>query len=144
MSTRHQSNSRNLTDDPSFLGAVARVDIALKAMGHGESELFANCWAHREDTSLYGAFGTREHGFEAISATLAWVASRLSDGDLVPQYELMTSSADFGYTVGFERGFLRVDGGEPGPFEVRVTHVFRKIEDDWLIVHRHGDHPPRL
>jgi ketosteroid isomerase-like protein len=25
---------------------------------------------------------------------------------------------------------------------IRVTHVFKRIEDDWWLVHRHSDCPP--
>jgi hypothetical protein len=34
-------------------------------------------------------------------------------------------SGSLAYTVGFERGNVRVDGGSLVPMTVRVTHVYR-------------------
>src|SRR6266508_3188887 len=28
------------------------------------------------------------------------------------------------------------------PYTLRATHVFRREDGEWKIVHRHGDHPP--
>jgi ketosteroid isomerase-like protein len=45
------------------------------------------------------------------------------------------------YTVGYEQGQLAIDGtGQP--VKIRVTHVYRREEDEWKLVHRHGDLAP--
>ncbi len=46
------------------------------------------------------------------------------------------------YTVGYERSIVSVDGGPPTPNILRVTHVYRRENGEWKIVHRHGDRPP--
>jgi ketosteroid isomerase-like protein len=51
------------------------------------------------------------------------------------------ASGDLAYTVGYERNKVKVDG-EPRTYELRVTHVYRREDDHWRIVHRHGDVPP--
>ena len=46
------------------------------------------------------------------------------------------------YTVGFERfDAAREDGGVE-PVTLRVTHVYRREDGEWKIVHRHGDLAP--
>lgn len=131
--------------DDGFPQALARTADALAAMGQGIATPYQQCWAPIDDVTLFGAFGTIEHGYEDVMATLAWVASRFSDGTLVPEYDHVHVGADAAHTVGFERGVVRVDGAEPGEIAIRVTHVYRRLDDgDWRIVHRHGDHPPVL
>ena len=77
-----------------------------------------------------------------LTRTFDRVGSRCSDGELVPRYEVVEVSGDLAYTVGFEHGTVRVDGSEARPMTIRVTHVFKRIEDDWWLVHRHADFPP--
>jgi ketosteroid isomerase-like protein len=70
------------------------------------------------------------------------VGSRFSDGTLVPEHHVVACSGDLAYTVGFERGEVRVDGGEPFTMVIRVTHVLRRFDGRWWLVHRHADFPP--
>jgi ketosteroid isomerase-like protein len=128
--------------DPAFTAAVARVDRALAAMGAGDAEPFRACWAPDADTTLYGAFGTLERGPEAIGATLDWVGGRFRGGTLTASYEVVHCAGGLGFTVGLERGVLSIDGGSPREIVIRVTHVYRRTGSEWLLVHRHGDHPP--
>ncbi|MFB2584196.1 YybH family protein [Herbiconiux liukaitaii] len=132
-----------LDERESFQVAVDRVGRALAAMGEGDPDPFRACWAADADTTLYGAFGTLERGHDAIDATLAWVGGRFSGGTLAPTYEVVHAGADVGYTVGRERGVVAIDGAEPREVVIRVTHVYRRdASGRWLLVHRHGDHPP--
>jgi ketosteroid isomerase-like protein len=60
------------------------------------------------------------------------------------RFELVAAGAsgDLAYTVGYERSTVSVDGGPAEPKTLRVTHVYRRENDEWKIVHRHGDYPP--
>jgi ketosteroid isomerase-like protein len=50
------------------------------------------------------------------------------------------ASGDLAYTVWIERGKVRVEGrDEPGMLAVRVTHIFRREDGEWKLIHRHGD-----
>lgn len=48
---------------------------------------------------------------------------------------------DIGYTVGYERGAMTIDG-EPKSVTIRVTHIYRREAGEWKLVHRHGDFAP--
>ena len=37
---------------------------------------------------------------------------------------------------------VSIDGGPVQENVLRVTHVFRRENGEWKIVHRHGDFPP--
>jgi len=130
--------------DASFQDALGRTAAALAAMGAGDPRPYQDCWARDDGVTLFGAFGTIERGHDDVMATLDWVASRFSDGSLAPEYDTVHVADDTAYTVGFERGVVRVDRGDPGEITIRVTHVYRRLDGDWRIVHRHGDHPPAL
>src|SRR3712207_8515150 len=79
--------------------------------------------------------------FRSVTRTFEWVGSRFSDGELVPRYEVVDVSGDLAYTVGSEHGVVRIDGGEARPMTIRVTHVYRRIEDEWWLAHRHAAFP---
>ena len=44
--------------------------------------------------------------------------------------------------MGYERFKGSIDGRPVEPITVRVTHVYRREDGEWKIVHRHGDNPP--
>ncbi|MEU0793082.1 nuclear transport factor 2 family protein [Amycolatopsis sp. NPDC005961] len=51
------------------------------------------------------------------------------------------ASGDLAYTVGFEQNTVSINGW-PATYTLRVTHVYRREDGEWRIVHRHGDRPP--
>ena len=125
-----------------FKEAVERVRDALAAMASGDGEPYVDCWAQSVDTTLFGAWGPIERGYQRLSKTFRWVASRFRSGSLVPDNTVAFASGDLGYTVGFERGEVVVDDGPARPMIIRVTHIYRRIDGEWRLVHRHADFPP--
>jgi ketosteroid isomerase-like protein len=128
---------------PDLRAFLDRVDDALDAMFRGDARPYADLWAQRDDVTLYGGWGTVEKGHADVVRTFAWVGSRFSDG--IREREepsVVVVEGDLAWTVGFERGEVRVDGGPRAPMVLRVTHGYRRLDGDWRIVHRHADHPP--
>jgi len=66
----------------------------------------------------------------------------LSDSEAY-KFEIIAAGAsgDLAYTVGYERNRVKVEG-VPTTYTLRVTHVYRREDGGWRIVHRHGDRPP--
>ena len=139
---RGEVTVRGADVDADLQPMLDRVAAAQAALFAGDSAPYTACWAPSDDVTLFGAFGTREKGHRRVTDTFAWVASRFSDGEMVAAYDTVEVCGDLAYTVGFERGTVRVDDGEPGPMTIRVTHIYKRIDGDWYLVHRHGDHPP--
>ena len=129
-------------DGDSFARARERVRAALAAMGSGNPAPYTACWAESGDITLFGAWGPIERGRARLAETFRWVGGRFRGGALVPEDVVAFESGDLAYTVGFERGEVAVDDGPARPMTLRVTHVYRRIEGDWRLVHRHADFPP--
>lgn len=122
--------------------ALDQLATALAAMGSGDPAPYAALWSTRPDVTLFGAWGPIERGHADVTRTFGWVGSRFSDGALVPEHDVLHVGGDLAVTVGFERGTVRVDGGDPRPMTLRVTHVLRRVDGAWRIMHRHADFPP--
>jgi ketosteroid isomerase-like protein len=136
------TTERRTTIPPDLAHALDGVAEALAAMGAGDPEPYAALWLHSPDVTLFGAWGPIERGHDALTTTFEWVGRRFSDGALVPRHDVVDVSGDVAYTVGFEHGQVRVDGGAPFPMTLRVTHVLRRVDGKWWLVHRHADFPP--
>ena len=72
-----------------------------------------------------------------------WAASRFSNC-ISYDFELVAAgvSGDLAYTVGYERSLRSQDGGPVEANTLRVTHVYRRENGEWKIIHRHGDLMP--
>jgi hypothetical protein len=80
-----------------FDEARQRVAAALGAMGHGDPEPYAQCWADSADATLLGAWGPIERGHPAVTKTFEWVGSRFSGGPLVPTDEVVHVHGDLAH-----------------------------------------------
>ena len=49
---------------------------------------------------------------------------------------------DMAWTAGFLRFVTSMDGGPPSPYKLRITHVYRREEGEWKIVHEHSNFEP--
>jgi ketosteroid isomerase-like protein len=123
-------------------GALDRLAGALAAMGSGDPAPYAALWEQDPDVTLFGAWGPVERGHGDVTRTFEWVSSRFSDGALVPRHDVVHVGGDLAVLVGSEHGQVRVDGGERRPMTLRVTHVLRRRDGEWRVVHRHADFPP--
>ena len=86
--------------------------------------------------------GAGPKGWDKLSETFSWVASRFSDvSDFRFDVEIVEVSGDMAYTLGFERFRASVAGRPVEPVTVRVTHIYRREDREWKIVHRHADNP---
>ena len=124
-----------------FLSTVIpRQREADEELHRGNPEPRMRLWSHSDPVTLLGAFGVAASGWERVSNTFRWVAARFSQGGTF-QLEIIAAgvSGDLAYTVGYEHSVASVDGEAARPNRLRVTHVYRREDGEWKIVHRHGD-----
>jgi len=128
--------------DPGFDETRQRMHAALAAMLSGDPQPGIDLLAERHDVTLFGAWGPIEQGHDSVADTFRWVSSRFSNGELAIEDTVVYSSGDLAYTVGFERAEVSVDGGPVRPMTIRVTHIYRRFDNEWKLAHRHADFPP--
>ena len=129
--------------DKEFQRAVEAVYATFGAFGAGDAAPFAALWSRRDDVTIFGGFGAYERGWAAVGPRLDWAASRFGGGGQPTRYEPLAagSSGDLGYAVGLERsaGVHLAGREESSPMLLRVTHLFRREDGAWRIIHRHAD-----
>jgi ketosteroid isomerase-like protein len=131
-----------MTDD-AFAKALEHHDAAIAAMLNGDPGPNIDSWAASDDVTLFGAWGPIEKGYKPVTDTMRWVGSRFTSADAVDvEHTVIASSGDLAYTVGFERSHVSVEGGPPRDMVIRVTHIYRRIDGNWKLMHRHADFPP--
>ena len=132
-----------LSDVDEFLAEMLpRQLTAEQALCRGDATPRSWTWSQREPVTLFGAAVRLRRGWTEVSQTFRWLAGRFSDLHDY-RFELVAAGAsgDLAYTVGFEHKTVVADGA-PTTYTLRVTHVYRREDGQWRIVHRHGDHPP--
>ena len=123
---------------------IPRQTEAEAALIHGDLEPRLALWTRRDPVSVLGAMGPCVYGWEEVSRVFRWLADYFSDPadrryDYRWDVEVADVSGDMAYTVGFERFKASRGGGPPEDVVLRVTHVYRREDGEWKIVHRHGD-----
>lgn len=119
---------------------IPRQREADQALHRGDAQPRFQIYSHNDPVTLLGALGVAASGWDRVSETFRWVASRFSDGsDFEIEIIAAGVSGDLAYTVGYEHSIGAVDGAAPRSSRLRVTHVYRREDGEWKIVHRHGD-----
>ena len=109
---------------------------------HGDTGPRMNLWSKNDPGTLFGAIGMSQSGWNKLSETFTWVASRFSDVSRF-HFDVEVLGVDGGmvYTLCFERFNESIAGRPVEPVLVRMTHIYRREDGDWKIVHRHADNP---
>ena len=129
----------SVTDD--FQQIVKQVETARHHYHAGDSAPFKALWSHADDVTLLGAVGAYAKGWEQVGPRLDGVAAHFREGrgwSIEPL--ALGMNGDLAYTVHIERSEMRVAGrDEWSPVSLRVTHIYRREEGTWKIIHRHAD-----
>ena len=129
-----------MNETDAFLSEVIpqlRQEIA--AIHGGDAEPRKALWSHDDPVTLFGA-ELSGRGWGEIEPTFDRLAASFS-GSQSCDYEVLGAgvSGDLGYVAAIERSVAASLGGEPHPYALRVTTVFRREDGVWKVVHRHGD-----
>jgi ketosteroid isomerase-like protein len=130
------------TETEQFLAdMLPKQRAAEKAMHNGDVEPRLALWTRSDPVALFGAKLTAS-GWADVGPAFHTVASWFSDS-MEYEFEVIAAGAsgDLAYTVGYERNQVTVDG-QPRSYALRVTHVYRREDGQWRVVHRHADYPP--
>jgi hypothetical protein len=128
----------SIPDD--FQQFVDQVKAAISQFVTGNAASFKACWSHADDVTIFGGWGAYEQGWEQVGPRLDWAAERFRGGTVACELLTQGVGGDLAYTVWLERGQVRVVGrDELSPMVLRVTHLYRREEGNWQVLHRHAD-----
>ena len=118
---------------------LARQIAAEEALHNGDPEPRLAMWSTNDPVTVLGA-ARSANGQDEVSQLFRLLASRFSNCTSY-RFELVAAGAsgDLAYTVGYEHTAVSLDGVPLPPYSLRVTHVYRRENGEWKIVHRHAD-----
>lgn len=125
----------------------ARFYDALSRMANGEKGTMADVWIDHPNVMTMHPIGGREEGWEAVSASFDGVASAAEGGEVRIEEQRIdvtrNGEGDVAREVGVERGYI-VMGGERVEVDGRVTNIYQRGDDGWVMVHHHADPSPAM
>ena len=133
-----------MSDLDGFLAETQpRLTAELQALHNGDAGPQLESWSTQDPVTLFGAKVPLKRGWDEVSETLRWLASRWSNST-DQRLDLVAAgvSGDLAYMVGFEHIANSVVGIPVEPYTLRVTHIFRRENGEWRIAHRHADRVP--
>lgn len=128
--------------DSSLQAFLPQFEEGTSRFLNGDPTLWEKNASQGSDVTIMGAWGGYEKGWNEVGPRYDWVAGQLRESGAKVKVEYLSSgvNGDLAYTVAIERSELRrVDQDRPAPAALRVTHIFRKEEGQWKLVHRHAD-----
>jgi ketosteroid isomerase-like protein len=128
-----------MSDD--FGQVITEARAALDQIAKGNPEGYKALYSRGEDITLGNPFGGFARGWEQVVEQLERAASHYRDGETTGFETVMQLvTPELAYTVEIERLRAKV-GGSPKLSELalRVTCIYRREDDGWKLLHRHGD-----
>jgi ketosteroid isomerase-like protein len=132
-----------MNETEAFLDDILPRQLAAERVIHdGDAAPRLAMWSQREPLTLMGAAISCVTGAGPVRAAFPAVAAMFHDCTSY-DIELVAAGAsgDLAYTVVFEHTSCTTKSG-PTSYRLRVTHVYRREDGEWRIVHRHADEPP--
>jgi ketosteroid isomerase-like protein len=120
-----------------------RQHAAEAALVRGDVGPRMEMWSHNDPVTLFAGLGASKSGWAELEPMFRAVARRVSGGRDVT-YEVVASdvSGDIAWTVGILRFTAHLDGGPLTRYTLRLTHLYRREDGDWKVVHEHSDFQP--
>jgi ketosteroid isomerase-like protein len=128
-------------DRAGFDAFFDRVTRAETELFRGRAEPLKALWSHTSDVTLFGVSGGRgAHGWDQVGERLDWASTQYSGGSLTVERIASYVAGDLGYVAHRERVRFKVPGqARDSILEIRATWIFRRVRNEWRIVHRQAD-----
>src|SRR4051812_22056605 len=125
----------------SFESFMQKRTAAAQAYVNGNASPLDRILAQRGTASFFPPTGGSERGAKEVIARYDRDARSFGKGGETQFEELQSASAgDVGFWTGLQSAQVKMgDGSEPVRMKLRITELFRRIEGEWKMVHRHAD-----
>lgn len=126
---------------PSFAAAIARLHAAMADVANGDVQAIKALYSHSEEATSFYGWGGYEKGWEAVSKRWDWAGQQFQGGSVSYQPLTRVESGDLALTTDIEsyRNQKMAGMAAPTQWTNRVTHVFRRENGEWRLLHRHGN-----
>jgi len=125
---------------PSIEVALERLTAALARVANGDVSEIKALYSHSEDATSFYGWGGYEKGWKAVSERWDWAGRQFKGGTVSHRILTTVVSGDLAFTTAIETFRARMDGMErPTQWSNRVTHVFRREDGAWRLLHRHAN-----
>jgi ketosteroid isomerase-like protein len=127
--------------ETSVRAAIARLHAAMADVANGDVSAIKSLYSHSLDATSFYGWGGYEKGWDAVSKRWDWAGAQFRGGSV--RYEnistVMTPELFFVTDIEtFEGQRVASVEGITG-WSNRVTHIFRREEGEWRLLHRHGN-----
>jgi len=111
---------------------------ALNGMLGGDSGPMIEAWSHADDVTYMSPFGELLVGWDAVRQSWQSQADAHLGGRVDGAEIRSHGSGDLGFVVGFERGWIEVEGVRRD-VDIRASSMFRLEDGKWLMIGHHTD-----
>lgn len=139
-------SARAFTSDTTLLEFLDQLAEATHQFNIGNPQPYLALLSPSEQLTLMGAAGGMEKGIAEIRPRLEFLTKRRTEGTRFEEnraeieYISILAVGDLAYTVQIERRKLGAPGkDQPTDSVLRATHVLRKENGEWKLLHRHAD-----
>ncbi len=123
-----------------FDAAVEAYHQALQAFVKGDPEPVLNLFSRRDDVTLANPLGPPQRGRANVEKASKAAAANFKDGSARFEEVSRYATPDVGYVVEVQRVQVQLaDSDDTSSTALRVTTIFRREGDTWMVAHRHAD-----
>jgi steroid delta-isomerase-like uncharacterized protein len=123
-----------------FEQAVANLRLATDRFVNGDNTDWKAMCSNQPDVSVAGRAGGFEVGWPEVEKRYDWVRDQYVAGDLSYETTNWYVAGNLGFILEIARGEILLKGKQaPEHIDVRITHILRREEGQWKLLHRHAD-----
>jgi ketosteroid isomerase-like protein len=125
----------------SIEAAVRQLHTAMADVANGDVRAIKALYSHTADATSFYGWGGYEKGWDKVSARWDWAGRQFQGGTVAYERVSLVASPEIFYVTEIETYRMRAMAGMSGPtgWTNRVTHIFRREDGVWRLVHRHGN-----
>jgi ketosteroid isomerase-like protein len=121
--------------------AIARLHAAMAKVANGDVSAIKSLYSHSADATSFYGWGGYEMGWDKVSQRWDWAGSQFKGGSVRHETISTVITPELFYVTQvetYENQSMRDVEGKTG-WSNRVTHVFRREDGEWRLIHRHAN-----
>lgn len=127
--------------EASVRAAIARLHAAMAKVANGDVSEIKALYSHSDDATSFYGWGGYEKGWQAVSQRWDWAGAQFKGGTVRHENVSTVITPELFYVTDIEtfENQRVADTADITGWSNRVTHIFRKENGEWRLLHRHGN-----